>query len=255
MVRPYVMTIAGFDPSAGAGVLSDIKCFEQHQVYGFGVCAALTVQTDNVFKSVDWLDAQKIIDQIAPLLEKFNIAALKIGLIRDLDVLLEVLIFLKRQSDMKIVLDPVMRASAGYDFHSWSDVLEYFKPVLQLLDLITPNAEEMLQLGKGQLVFDEAAHWSAYCPVLLKGGHLDQETGTDFLFDQGQMLRLTSSATDVFSKHGSGCVLSASITAFLAKGYSMTEACRSAKSYTEMFLKSNHTLLGYHENGEIDYDR
>jgi hydroxymethylpyrimidine/phosphomethylpyrimidine kinase len=67
--RPYVISIAGFDPSAGAGVLSDLKCFEAHRVYGFGICSALTIQTDSDFLKNDWLSDTQIIDQLHPLLK------------------------------------------------------------------------------------------------------------------------------------------------------------------------------------------
>src|SRR5690349_11279118 len=116
--RLYVLSIAGFDPSAGAGVLADVKCFEQHEVYGFGICSALTVQTDSDFIKNDWLDAAQIINQLAPLLAKFPIAACKIGLIKDRVVLLEVIAYLKLHiPSLKIVVDPVLKASSGYEFH------------------------------------------------------------------------------------------------------------------------------------------
>ncbi|TKC59034.1 hydroxymethylpyrimidine/phosphomethylpyrimidine kinase [Pedobacter hiemivivus] len=246
--RPYVLSIAGFDPSAGAGVLSDVKCFEQHEVYGFGICSALTVQTDSDFITNDWLDAAQIIDQLAPLLLKFPIAACKIGLIKDSAVLLEVINYLKFHApSLKIVVDPVLKASSGYEFHDWKDSLEILAPILKQIDLITPNFPEMLSMGGKAGVHATAKAWATHCPVLLKGGHLEDNMGTDYLFELDIIHELKPNTPKIHQKHGSGCVLSASATAYLAKGFTLLNACTQAKQYIEHFLNSNNTLLGYHK--------
>lgn len=245
--RPYVMSIAGFDPTAGAGLLADVKCFEQHGVYGFGICSALTIQTDHAFLKNDWLNAQQIIDQMTPLLHRFEISAVKIGLIKSITVLLEVIANLKKYApNIRIVMDPVLKASAGYEFHDWEDGLRQLRPVLKQIDLITPNYPEMLSLGGKTEVFETATAWAAYCPVLLKGGHSATDVGTDYLFEHSQVHQLKPDVTHIHQKHGSGCVLSAAITAKLAQGLSLSEACIQAKKYAEQFLNSNNTLLGYH---------
>lgn len=245
---PYVMSIAGFDPTAGAGILADIKCFEQNDVYGLGVCSALTIQTDTDFLKNDWLHASQIIAQMTPLLSRFKVTAIKIGLIKNIAVLSDVIIHLKRyQPDVKIVMDPVMKASAGYQFHDWEDGLKQLLPILKQIDLITPNYMEMVSLGAGQEVFQTAEAWSEYCPVLLKGGHLKSHTGTDFLYQSKTLYELKPGVTEVYQKHGSGCVLSAAITAGLAKRKTLLNACMEAKKYTEHFLNSNESLLGYHK--------
>lgn len=242
------MSIAGFDPTGGAGLLGDIKCFEQHEVYGFGICSALTIQTDFDFFKNDWLDAGRIIDQMLPLLSHFPVAAVKIGLIKSIDVVLEVIACLKNQAPaIKIIMDPVLKASAGYTFHDWENGLEQLLPVLNQIDLITPNYTEMLNLGGQDEAFTTARNWSAYCPVLLKGGHMETNTGTDFLFENGLLHELKPASTKIYQKHGSGCVLSAAITAELAKTNTLLTACVQAKKYTAQFLNSNDTLLGYHK--------
>jgi hydroxymethylpyrimidine/phosphomethylpyrimidine kinase len=246
--RPYVMTIAGFDPTAGAGLLADIKCFEQLDVYGFGICTALTIQTDIDFLKNDWLSAEQIIDQMAPLLSRFQVSAVKIGLIEDISIILQVITYLKKHlPDIRIVMDPVLKASAGYRFHDWEDGLKQLQPILTQIDLITPNYPEMMSLGGKQEVFTAAKAWAVYVPVLLKGGHLETHTGTDYLFAQGEVHVLTPSGTPIYQKHGSGCVLSSAITAQLAKGFSLAEACILAKRYVEQFLNSNQSLLGHHK--------
>ncbi|WP_225869637.1 hydroxymethylpyrimidine/phosphomethylpyrimidine kinase [Pedobacter psychroterrae] len=244
--RPYVLSIAGFDPSAGAGVLSDIKCFEQHQVYGFGICTALTVQTDASFISCEWMNASQIIAQLKPLMDKFDVRACKVALIKDSSVLLEVISYIKSNNQhTKIILDPVLKSSSGFSFHHWD--LEGMTAVLTRLDLITPNYQEMQHMGNSENAEETARMWSAHCPVLLKGGHNSKAPGTDFLFCADKaVMAFAITWGEVYQKHGSGCVLSAAITANLALGFPLDEACRKAKHYTELFLKSNESLLGYH---------
>jgi len=243
--RPYVISIAGFDPSAGAGVLADIKCFEQHRVYGFGICSALTLQTDSKFLKNDWLDAQQIIAQLEPLIAKFKVSACKIGLIKDVSVLMEVVGFLRSENPgLKIILDPVLKASSGYEFHDWTN--EILSPVLKQLDLITPNYTELLRIGGKTEVEKTAKLWAKHCPVLLKGGHNTGSLGTDYLYELNNTYTFKPGGDKFYQKHGSGCVLSAAIAANITLGQSLKEACKNAKLYIENFLNSNSTLLGYH---------
>lgn len=245
--RKYVASIAGFDPTAGAGVLADIKCFEQHKVYGFGVCSALTVQSDERFMEVRWLDAAEIIAQLRPLFSKFDVVACKIGLISDLTVLKAVITYLRSvQKDLKLVLDPVLKSSSGFEFHQWNSA--EITGVLQQIDLITPNYEEMLLMGNSLQAEEAAILWSKYCPVLLKGGHREAAPGTDLLFSEGRLLEFKPVTPMVYQKHGSGCVLSAAVTANLALGMDLENASRLAKRYIEYFLNSNQSLLGHHHH-------
>jgi hydroxymethylpyrimidine/phosphomethylpyrimidine kinase len=231
--RPYVLSIAGFDPSGGAGVLADCKTFEQHGVYGFGVCAALTVQTDNEFFNVRWLTAEQIIEQLRPLVRKFSIAACKVGVVESPDTLLEVVRFLKQKHPaIRIVWDPVLKASAGYEFHTPA-VFHSLEAVLASIDLITPNYDELQRLqaitNSALIKEDEPV----FCAVLLKGGHRPDALGTDTLYEQTGSTVIAAGVEKVYPKHGSGCVLSAAVTARLAQGYSLKDACTSAKQYVE----------------------
>jgi len=234
-LRPYVLSIAGFDPSAGAGIIADCKTFEQLGVYGFGACSALTVQNDDEFFKVQWLSADEIIEQLQPLTKKFSIAACKIGIIGSLEVLQGVIAFLKQHNPfIQIVWDPVLKASAGYNFH-YEIHASKLREVLSAITLLTPNYTGFEQLQPGNA-----------CAVLLKGGHRPDRPGVDTLYEADSHKIINFGAEKVFPKHGSGCVLSAAITAQLAKGDSLQEACRKAKQYIEAFLNSNHSLLGYH---------
>lgn len=247
--RPYVMSIAGLDPSGGAGLLADIKTFEAHRVYGLGVCTAITVQTDRHFLSVDWLPAERIIAQAEPLLKQFAPAYCKIGILRDVPTLLEVVHALHLlRPGIRIVLDPVLKASSGFSFHengqaaAWQTVLPY-------LYLLTPNYDEVLALNNHSPDTDgqtAAIALSRHCAVLLKGGHRPERTGWDTLYRANEAHDLAPGHQPVYAKHGSGCVLSAAITAQLALGHTLPEACANGKGYTEKFLASHSSLLGYH---------
>ena len=248
--RPYVLSIAGFDPSSGAGVLADCKTFEQHGVYGFGVCSALTVQTDNEFLNVHWLGVEQILEQLRPLAAKFKITACKIGIIDSPDSLIEIIRFLKKHNPaIHIIWDPVLKASAGYDFHS-ENAFHNIEAILAAIDLVTPNYDELQRLQaitNEVLIHDER---SMFCALLLKGGHRPDAPGTDTLYEQTGSTIIQAGVDKVFPKHGSGCVLSSAIAAGLAKGHSLKDACRQAKQYVESFLNSNHSLLGFHTNGK-----
>ncbi len=243
------MSLAGLDPSGGAGLLADIKTFEAHRLHGLGVCTALTTQTENEFLSVEWLSADKIIAQALPLLKKYRVSFCKVGIVSHPDVLAKIFSELRKIApDLQFVLDPVLKASAGYVFHSFFS--RQWEAVLPYLRLLTPNFEEAIAMSGEPLGEKGAQRMSQYCPVLLKGGHRADRPGWDTLYDNGAVIDLAPPSTDVFPKHGSGCVLSAVITASLAKGLSLEEACRSGKAYTCRYLQSSTTLLGWHGEGK-----
>ncbi|MBC8984253.1 hydroxymethylpyrimidine/phosphomethylpyrimidine kinase [Pedobacter sp. N36a] len=255
--RPYVISIAGLDPSAGAGLLSDMKTFEAHRVYGFGVCTAMTIQTDTAFLKNDWLEREQILAQLQPFLDKFPIRVVKIGLIKDLETLLAVCdCLISFDSEIKIVLDPILTASAGHNFNDWTSDSAVFKDVLKRLYLITPNYLELQTLigadQEGQKDIKAVARiclkWSMDCAVLLKGGHHPLTPGTDYFFDKNERLEFSPGSPAVYPKHGSGCVLSSAITAQLALGNSLQKSCLFGKQYIEKFLNSNTSLLGDHNS-------
>ena len=247
--RNCVLSIAGFDPSSGAGILSDIKTFENNNIYGLGICTALTIQNDIAFQSVEWVSLSTIQKQIDILFERFTIDWVKIGLIENMNVLSVIINYLyKKNNTIKIIWDPILMASAGFNFHSsilQSDIIEICKKIY----LLTPNYEEIKAFSPDQIQTEAAKNLSEYCGVLLKGGHrTDDKKGTDMLFFNNETIEFKGEFNTLYKKHGSGCVLSSSILSFLAKGNSLQDSCNEAKKYTSNFLKSNPSLLGYHHN-------
>jgi hydroxymethylpyrimidine/phosphomethylpyrimidine kinase len=185
-------------------------------------------------------------DQVRLLLARFRVGFVKIGLIENLPILQELIGWLKAQNPtMQIVWDPVLKATAGYEFHPQPDA-DLLQSICAELALITPNQPEALRLWPAADAVAAAQHLSAWCPVLLKGGHASGELATDVLLAAGERHEFSASRLLHGAKHGSGCVLSAAVLAQLAKGRNLVEACRMGKRYTTAFLASNDTLLGYH---------
>lgn len=243
---PYVLSIAGFDPSGGSGILADIKTFEANKVRGMGVLSALTIQNDTTFESLTWIETDEILKQTGILAKRFIFSVIKIGLIKDLETLKTIIKECKRsQPGCRIIWDPIIKASTGFVFHHYFEKEQLFS-VLEDCYLLTPNTGEAVFLAGTSDPNKATQELSKYCNVLLKGGHNAESPGTDYLFTQGKMKTIHPTIKNVFPKHGSGCVLSSAIASNLAKGNDLKVSCCNAKKYVEHFLSGNQTLLGTH---------
>jgi len=241
-----ILTIAGFDPSGGAGILADIKTFEQHKCIGMAVQTANTIQTDTDFLSVNWIDETIVFKQLDVLLSKYKFKYVKIGLIPNLEFLKKAITVLKSYNPKtKIIWDPILSASAGYVFEQDLSQLE---TILEHVYLITPNWNEVKVLAKTDDAIEGAKQLSQLTKVYLKGGHNDRDLGKDYLFDGKTQKSFNPKKTvkPIHPKHGSGCVLSSAITANLQQGYPLQKSILKSKRYIEGFLSSNKTLIGKH---------
>lgn len=245
--RPYALSIAGFDPSGGAGLLADAKTFEANAVYGLGVVSALTWQNDIAFEKVEWTAPEKIRQQLCVLQARFSLSYVKIGLVESIAVLLQLIGWIREKAPGAVIVwDPVLKASAGYSFHERVDPA-FLEEVLQRVDCLTPNLPEAERLfGAGELdarLLEQSRHTAIY----LKGGHgAHGHACTDILYYRQVGWSFSNPRLPKGEKHGSGCVLSAALTARLASGSDMITAAREANAYTHRFLSSNDSLLGYH---------
>ena len=243
--RPYVLSIAGFDPSAGAGILADIKTFESNGVYGLGVVSALTWQNDVEFEKIEWIDSYKIMEQVSILMRRFDIKYIKIGLVENINVLYQLVSFLHTHiKNPVIVFDPVMKASAGFVFHQ--SLHDKFADSMYGIYCMTPNLPEAKQLFGSEDLHDKLMRQSTMVNILLKGGHADDPLSTDILYSKQKALSYSNVRLSQGEKHGSGCVLSSALTAQLALSHEIQHAVEIANKYTYNFLASNETLLGYH---------
>lgn len=245
--KKHILSIAGFDPSSGAGITSDIKTFEAHNFYGLSVCTAVTVQNDIDFKNCHWTPTHLILQQIETLFERFEIGFVKIGIVQSWQVLLDILSLLHRlNSDIKIVLDPIIKATAGFDFHI-EENQDLLNKIWKQCDIITPNYDEIQWLYPELDIEETVEHIAQHTNIYLKGGHREDRKGWDELYHSGiVMINIPPNVDTVYQKHGSGCVLSASLTCNLALGIELEDVAKNAKHYTEQFLNSNKSLLGTH---------
>ena len=241
--RPYCLSIAGYDPTAGAGVLADIKTFEMHQTNGMAIISANTLQTDDCFISVNWQELTEMKKHVELLLAHYDIKVLKIGLIQSAKILCQMISHIKDlKPDMPIVWDPILSSSSGFYFDiPQQDDLKYLEAHCTL---ITPNWTEFQRLWGNDL--DVLKQRGINTSILIKGGHREAKVGCDLLFVNGDFVEIEGVSFRGKSKHGTGCVLSAAITACLAKGESLLESCIYAKRYVEKFIVSNDSNLGYH---------
>lgn len=241
--RPNVICISGFDPSGGAGILADIKTLEMHKVQGHGICTALTFQNEYSFSGLEWVSEDNILRQLDVLLESYQAKAIKIGIIQNLTVLQNLLERVKEKSNVPIIWDPVLKASAGFNFHEGFDKDQFFG-LLELIDLLTPNLPECKQLFNS--TEPEVIAETSGCAVLIKGGHSNSRLSTDVLIEKGEKQVFSHLKKTGFSKHGTGCILSSAIAANLALGKDLPQSCSLAKDYIQHILTSNNSRLAYH---------
>lgn len=245
--RPFVLSIAGFDPSGGAGVLADVKTFEQHQVYGLAIVTGNTIQTEDSFHAMHWVDLDFVLNSIEKLFKAYDIKAVKIGIVPSLDYLKSIVDEIRKYSnEVKIIWDTVLKSSTEFEF-AIVENQSLLIDILNKIDLITPNYNEILKLVTQKISHEEIAQsLSKHCAILLKGGHNPESIGTDYLYTKEEQIILTPKATVIAEKHGSGCVLSSAITANLALNHDLSKSCQKAKLYIENYLNTNNTKLGYH---------
>ncbi|MBC9798490.1 thiamine phosphate synthase [Sinomicrobium weinanense] len=239
MGNPYILTIAGHDPCGGAGITADLKTMEDLGVHGLSACTALTVQSDTVLKKCEWTDAGLIVEQIEILMESYPVQAVKIGIIEDLEVLNTIVHLLKaKDPGIRIIWDPVLRSGSGYDFHNRIKVRD-LHGILEHCDLVTPNYNEIRALSENGNTEKAIREITSRCHLFLKGGHRNDRKGMDILYRKG-MPPVEFSPKDILNtdRHGSGCVLSSAIAAYLALGNSLEDSCEQAKEYTYRFLNN-----------------
>jgi hydroxymethylpyrimidine/phosphomethylpyrimidine kinase len=245
--KPVALTIAGSDPSGGAGVQADLKTFHQFGVYGEAVITLITVQNTRGVERVECLAPDLVADQIRAVIGDIPPAAAKTGALGN-RAIMEAVAALARDFSFPLVVDPVIASKSGAPLLA-ADALQALKTfLLPHVFLLTPNLEEA-SLLIGAEVHDlagmrqAAEKLAAMGPqaVLVKGGHLGGDP-TDILFHQGEWTESTAPRIETRHTHGTGCTFSAAITASLACGYDLPEAVRRAKRYITEAIRNNPGL-------------
>lgn len=246
-MKRYVtaLTIAGSDPSGGAGIQADLKTFSALGVYGATAITAVTVQNTQSVKYVHKLPPQVVYDQIVAVMEDVTVDAVKIGMVNDAETLDAIVRALTAYRSKFLVVDPVMVSTSGCALMQ-PDALAIMKErLLPMADLVTPNLPEAWTLAGTDTSVDDAAQAILRLGVkalLIKGGHAEGNTKTDYLYiykgEGVKRVEFTAETIDTPNTHGTGCTLSSAIAALLACGNGLEDAVRQAKEYLTEALKA-----------------
>ena len=247
---PNVLTIAGSDPSGGAGIQGDLKTFAALGVYGCAVPTALTAQSTRGVREVFAVPAEFVARQLDTLLDDVEVSAVKIGMLGDAGVVRAVAAVLRRYAPPHVVLDPVLRASAGGSLLAAGGLEAVRDEILPLVEVVTPNAGEAgALLGSRPPETEEEAHAAARELVargvraaLVTGGHLhDPSRCVDVLAVGGSTATFRTARLEG-GTHGTGCALSSAIAALLARGCDLATACASAQAFVADAVRGGRRL-------------
>jgi hydroxymethylpyrimidine/phosphomethylpyrimidine kinase len=243
MSTPVALTIAGSDPSGGAGIQADLKTFHQFGVYGEAAVTLITVQNTRGVERVECLAADLVAAQIRAVIADIPPAAAKTGALGNRQII-EAVAELAAGFQFPLVVDPVIVSKHGAALLG-ADAIEALKAcLLPRAFLLTPNLEEAAALTRREVrtvaeARTAAERLAALGPraVLVKGGHLAGDA-TDVLLYQGEWLEFSSPRIDTRHTHGTGCTFSAAITAALAAGDDLASAVRKAKEYISEAIRT-----------------
>lgn len=241
--RGLAMTVAGSDSGGGAGIQADLKTFAALRVFGTSAITAITVQNSLGVHGIHVIPPQMVIDQMKAVLSDFKIGAVKTGMLTNTETINAVCEGLRACPVNKLVVDPVMVAQSGDSLMEDSSVLAIKEQLLPLTYLVTPNVPEAEKLTglevsdvQGMIYAASAIGDMGPKAVLVKGGHLPGDTMNDVLWIDGKTITFSSPRIDTENNHGTGCTLSAAITAELAAGCSLEDAIERGRIYLRLAL-------------------
>ncbi|WP_279160837.1 bifunctional hydroxymethylpyrimidine kinase/phosphomethylpyrimidine kinase [Thomasclavelia cocleata] len=243
-----VLTIAGTDPTGGAGVQADLKTMTAHKVYGMSIITALVAQNTTGVRDIMEVTPQFLNEQFDCVFEDIYPDAIKIGMVSSPILIKTIVTKLKQYPVKNIVIDPVMVSTSGSQLLADSAVKLLKESLIPLASIITPNIPEAQVLtdiiidSKNKMI--KAAQkistfYNGY--ILIKGGHFE-DRADDLLYYQGNITWLESEKINNPNTHGTGCTLSSAIASNLAIGYSMNESVVRAKKYISGALNTNLDL-------------
>ena len=248
-----VLSIAGSDCSAGAGIQADLKTFVANGVYGMTVITSLTAQNTKEVRMVEDVSIEMLKNQIEAIFDVIKVSAIKIGMVNSEEngeVIYEKLLKYKVKN---IVLDPVMIATSGNTLIKDETKDFLVNKLFKIVDIITPNLDETKEIVKiilnnenienidsiekmknyGKVIADFTKKW-----VLIKGGHLSN-SAVDILMNKDEIYILEGEKISSNNTHGTGCSLSSAIASNLAKDYSMLDSVKKAKNFVLYSIKNS----------------
>lgn len=259
------LTIAGSDPSGGAGLQADIKTMSALGVYAASAIVAIVDENTVGVYDVHPVPTRFVEGQIRSVIDDIGADAIKIGMLHSSELIMGVLRTLQRYPDIRnIVVDPVMVATSGDALLQPEAVATLRDELIPCSRVITPNLPEASLLLGEQIThqdqFEDAARalsrqTGEKVSVMLKAGHIDDETLTDIFYnaETGKSMRLTTRRIDTPNTHGTGCTLSSAIAAWLAKGADLDTAVRKAKEYLAAALKAGAGYSIGHGHGPVHH--
>ena len=244
---PILLTIAGFDPSCGAGTVADLKTFAAHGCYGVAAITSLTVQNTQGVEAVHNTPSAELREQLEVLAKDCEITAVKIGMLGNRGNAVVVGEFLDAHKFAHVVHDPVMKSSTGTELLDAGGVKYIAAELLKRSSVITPNVPEA-EILTGMEIKDIAAMEAAARKivemgakaVIVKGGHM--ERAVDVLFDGSELVQLGGDRVKTENTHGTGCTFAAAIAAQLAAGRSLLEATTLAKAYVTKAIERGYAV-------------
>ncbi len=238
-----VLTIAGYDPSSGAGVTADIKTIAAHGCYGVSCITALTVQSTRGVRRVEALSGKIIAETLEELVRDLEIRAVKIGMLGSAEAARAVARFLRRYKPRHVVLDPIMKSSSGAELISRQGMKVLRQELLAAATVITPNIDEASALTSVKIsniedvrVAAERLHALGAKGVVVTGGHLDSPVDLVSV-RAGRSVLLRGKKIHTRSTHGTGCAFSTALACNLARGKTLESAARAAKRFVEAALR------------------
>jgi hydroxymethylpyrimidine/phosphomethylpyrimidine kinase len=245
---PVVLTIAGFDPSSGAGITADIKTIAAHGCYGFAAITALTIQSTTGVKQVEPSDPVILRQTLEALIEDAKVSAVHIGMLGNAAVAAEVADFLQKADPPNIVLDPIVAATSGARLLDEAGRKVLRERLMRFCTVVTPNAQEAAVLTGLEVISIDDMKLAATRlremgakNVVVTGGHLD--VAADLLsFGNGDVQTFKSERLDLNFTHGTGCAFSCAIACHLAQGRPLAEAVLLSKAYVSAAIANGYPV-------------
>ncbi|MDE2577527.1 MAG: bifunctional hydroxymethylpyrimidine kinase/phosphomethylpyrimidine kinase [Hyphomicrobiales bacterium] len=244
------LSIAGSDPSGGAGVQADLKTFGALGCYGMAAITALTAQNTRGVTAIHTPPPEFVLAEVDAVFADVRVDAVKVGMLGNAAIATGLAARLARRSGIPIVLDPVLVATSGDALAEEGVVEAILAELMPLATIITPNIDETARLtgDAPPRTIDEMCRAGVTLlakgakAALVKGGHLSGETSADVLLANDAVHIFESPRIATRNTHGTGCTLSSAIAAFLAQGFSLEEAVRRAKDYVTEALRGSDRL-------------
>lgn len=260
LVQPVALTIAGFDPSSGAGISADLKVFAAHGIYGLAAISALTVQSTQGVRHIEPVSADSVRQTLDCLAEDIEISGVKIGMLATEGMVGTVSSFLSHFDTPvdRIVLDPVVRSSSGHELLSKQGLTALKTDLIPRIGWITPNIRELSLLidtpvDGPEAVPEAAARLAGLYPrlnIVVTGGHLDPPN--DFLRTaEGSTRWFPGHRVETKATHGTGCAFSSALLARILIGDTPARAVSAAKKYVAEAMKAARPIG--HGPGPLDH--